>query len=381
MKPFDPYRLNAAHVLDRRTFAISFSNKEYDDIYSYILTYEGPHEQPWSRFDVPRNVNRVTGRFGQDGLPLFYALSDEGDLYTLPAGNVAPFKIKIEGAGVYSEDATGLGYVNSMALIGEALFVTGSHSQLYQVTGAAARWFQKGNLPQTPDTYDYLSFGKIAGTVEKDIYMAVSYHPTSTNRPLTEEEENLARELFRQGRNDEALAIHHAAEGPSRVIEGRLYHWNGAEWMEIVKPRSGKYYPEPATLSDIFIESQDKIWAVGGNGVILVGNARDGFQDVSFRGNSENLRSITKFGDRMVIASDYALHWFDGHMLSPLKPVLDPRINKNVPNPVKVQAVDDTLFYFDSKHGVHTFDGERWIQIEFPPELLEREFRGLSKPK
>lgn len=153
------------------------------------------------------------------------------------------------------------------------------------------------------------------------------------------------------------------------------------EWREIAKPRSGKYYPEPATLSDIFIENKDKVWAVGGNGVILVGNAEHGFEDVSFKGDSEGLISITKFKDKMVIASDYALHWFDGHMLTPLKPVLDPSVNKNVPNPVKVQAVDDILFYFDSKHGIHTFDGGHWTQIEIPPELLEREFKGLPKPK
>ncbi|OWV80475.1 hypothetical protein ATY78_07255 [Rhizobium sp. R635] len=102
-----------------------------------------------------------------------------------------------------------------------------------------------------------------------------------------------------------------------------------------------------------------------------------GFQDISFKGNNENLRSITKFKDRMVIASDYALHWFDGHLLSPLKPVLDPSINRNIPNPLKVHAVDDVLYYFDFKHGVHTFDGDRWTEIEIPPELLERDFNGL----
>ena len=79
----------------------------------------------------------------------------------------------------------------------------------------------------------------------------------------------------------------------------------------------------------------------------------------------------------MVIASDYALHWFDGHLLSPLKPKIDPFINRNVPTPLKVQAVDDVLFYFDYKHGVHRYDGENWEEIVIPPELLEREFKGL----
>lgn len=57
--------------------------------------------------------------------------------------------------------------------------------------------------------------------------MSVTYSPASTTRKLTEEEEERAAELFDLGRVDEALAIHHASEGESSVLEGRLYHWNG----------------------------------------------------------------------------------------------------------------------------------------------------------
>ena len=42
-----------------------------------------------------------------------------------------------------------------------------------------------------------------------------------------------------------------------------------------------------------------------------------------------------------------------------------------------MQAVDDVLFYFDYKLGVHRFDGNRWEEIPIPPELLARDFRGL----
>lgn len=40
-----------------------------------------------------------------------------------------------------------------------------------------------------------------------------------------------------------------------------------------------------------------------------------------------------------------------------------------------MQAVDDVLFYFDYKQGVHRFDGASWEKIPIPPELLQREFR------
>jgi hypothetical protein len=80
----------------------------------------------------------------------------------------------------------------------------------------------------------------------------------------------------------------------------------------------------------------------------------------------------------MVMASDYALHTFDGHLLSPLKPTIDVSINKGVPTPLKVQVVDGVMFYFDYKHGVCRWDGESWDWIDIPPELLKRDFTGLT---
>lgn len=74
----------------------------------------------------------------------------------------------------------------------------------------------------------------------------------------------------------------------------------------------------------------------------------------------------------MILASDYALHSSDGHIMSPLKPTLDPTINKNVPNPLKIQTVRNTLYYFDRKHGVQIFDGADWIAIDIPAALLKR---------
>jgi hypothetical protein len=284
---------------------------------------------------------------------------------------------KIEGAGVYSDDATNLRYVNSIAAVGDALFVGGYYSQLYRVTDQSIDWFRQETLPQAPDTFDYLVFGDIDGSSEKDLYMAVTLSPTSTSREMSEEDQEAMGRLYLEGRNEEAAAIRRAHEGVTRVLEGRLFHWNGEEWRMVAKPRSGKHYAEPATLSDVFLEGEGKVWAVGNNGVILFGNAQHGFRDVSFKGDDKNLRSITKFKNRMVIASDYALHWFDGHLLTPLKPSIDPSINKNVLTPLKVQSVGDILYYFDYKHGVSTIDGEKWTQIDIPEKLLDRDFVGL----
>ncbi len=364
-------RMTAAVALSEKKFCAVFSEAEYDDLYSIVLVFEGEFEQPWTRFDIPRIVDSVTGWIGVDGRPVLVAKSDEGDIYDLSAGT-SPEHSKIAGSGVYSEDAEGLGYTNRIAAVDGTLFVTGHNSQLYRRNGREWVWFDREKLPKPTSEFDHLVFGAIAGPSVDDLYMTVTCMPKPSGRKLTEEEEERAAELFDLGKPDEALAIHHAAEGETRVMEGRLYHRVEDGWRVVATPRDGKHYEQPARLTDIFVQAPDNIWAVGDNGVILNGNATSGFRDVSFKGGDADLRSVTKFADRLVLASDYALHWFDGHIMSPLKPKLDPAINKDVPTPLKVQSVGNTLYYFDSKHGIQTFDGTDWSPIEVPQKLLER---------
>lgn len=371
MTNYDPLRMTAATALSENKFCIALSEADYDDMYSIVLVYEEGFDQPWTRFDIPRIVDSVTGWIDNDGKPVVFAKSDEGDVYDLSAGT-EPRHSKIVGSGVYSEDAAGFGYTNRIVAIGDTLLVTGHNSQLYIRERDQWTWFNRDKLPMPSEDFDHLVFGALAGASFDDLYMAVTCIPKASGRKLTEEEEDRAAELFDLGRPDEALAIHHAAEGETKVTEGRLYHWNGTDWRVVATPRDGQHYAQPAVMSDVFVENPDRVWAVGENGVILDGNAERGFSDVSFKGDDEDLRSITRFGDRMTIGSDYGLYSFDGHILSQLKPTLDPSINKNVPNPLSVQTVGNTLYFFDRKHGVQTFDGAEWTAIPIPATLLKR---------
>ncbi|PYG52827.1 hypothetical protein [Rhizobium sp. UGM030330-04] len=116
-------RLTSACVLGKNTFCAAFSESEYDGMHSFILVFEGDFEQPWTRFDVPRIIDSTAGWLGADGKPVVYVKSDEGDVYSLSAGE-EPRHEKIEGSGVYSEGAEGLGYTNRIVAINETLFVT-----------------------------------------------------------------------------------------------------------------------------------------------------------------------------------------------------------------------------------------------------------------
>lgn len=130
----DSFRLENALALNNNTFCVVFSGTDNDDTYSYILTYEGKLRQPWSRVDVPRKIAGLTGKLNSEDRPVIYAVSDEGDVYIVSPGRPS-HHTEIDGAGVYSENATGLGYINAAALVGDVVLVTGYRSQLYSIIG------------------------------------------------------------------------------------------------------------------------------------------------------------------------------------------------------------------------------------------------------
>lgn len=49
MKTYDRLRLTSACAFGRNKFCAAFSEAEYDDMYSFILVFEGDFEQPWTR--------------------------------------------------------------------------------------------------------------------------------------------------------------------------------------------------------------------------------------------------------------------------------------------------------------------------------------------
>lgn len=134
MKFYDSFRLENALALNNNTFCVVFSGTDNDDTYSYILIYEGKFKQPWWRVDVPRKIAGLTGKLNSEDRPVIYAVSDEGDVYIVSPGRPS-HHTEIDGAGVYSENATGLGYINAAALVGDVVLVAGYRSQLYSIIG------------------------------------------------------------------------------------------------------------------------------------------------------------------------------------------------------------------------------------------------------
>jgi hypothetical protein len=355
-------RMYAAAARSRGAFCIAVVEPDVDDPYAFVLSYDATFPQPWARVDARRIINSITVAAS----PATYAaLSNEGDVYLLEAQR--PVTERIPGAGTFSMDATGLGSATGITEIAGALYVCGDASQLYRRDGPGA-WspLAGGHLAPGPG-FSSLRLGVVAGLSPHSIYVCGSATPA--RRQLTAADYKEMEEAGKRGDTGRIVEIMNSTKdvGVDYTYAGMAFFWNGIVWNRIA-------LPDRHPIHDILIEAPDRIWLTGFNGTILRGDAAAGFQNVGFHGDTETILSFTKFGARYVAASDNALHWFNGHNLSPMRPTTLSRIA----TPLKVQAVGDVLFYFDYNHGVHRFDGKVWQEIVIPPELLERNFKGLA---
>jgi hypothetical protein len=359
-------RLNAALATAPDRFCVSFDEGDPDDPFSIVLTYDGRLPQPWGRTDIRRLIRSIAV-YPADP-ETFVVMSDEGDVYfLLPDRTVHE---KIPGSGIYSRDATGRGPMHDLLPLGETLAAFGNGSQAYVRVGAGSwQWLTPGGVEVEPG---YLGYDCLKAAVLGNGILCLGNSRAETVH-MTEEMGRQVEEAGRQGNMDEVNRIFDLVGAMQRPDMFSVRLFQAGQWSHVPMPLD-------VSLRGIFVERPDLVWLVGLQGAIFKGNAEDGFQEVGFRGDTEDLYAITRFGKDMVLASGYSLHRFDGHVLWPLKPRLDAAINGGVPTPLKLQTVGDVMFYFDYKHGVCRWDCETWHWIDFPPGLLDREFKGFTTP-
>ncbi len=362
----DMLRVSAALARSKDEFCIAIRAVDAEPAHSFVLIYDGSLLQPWSRVDVRRVIVAVADRV-RAAPGCFAVVSDEGDVYVLQPGQ--PVMEKIRGTGVYSPDAVGRGYIACLSEIDGVLYAGGSTAQLYRRDGPGSWTDIGGSAVPAEAGFEDLGLAFVAGAGASEMYAGGSI--TVVRRRISDAEQQQAEDAAAAGDIERMIQILDATmqEGVDYTDQGRAYVRSGDVWRRIDLPTND-------TLRNILVETPDKVWMVGFGGAILRGNATAGFQKVGFHGDKETILSFAKFGDRYVAASDHALHWFNGHNLSPLRPTTLTR----VATPLRVQAIDDVLFYFDYNQGVHRFDGKVWEEIPIPPELLERSFAGLPKP-
>jgi hypothetical protein len=138
----------------------------------------------------------------------------------------------------------------------------------------------------------------------------------------------------------------------------RADFWNGQAWARL---------PLPATagrITDIYIESEERVWMCGDEGTLILGNARDGFATMNRLGAAQLLHSVSKFQDKYYLGSNLGLFQFDGvagHLFRMVRTGLVPELtDANV-----VESVDGVLWSLGTKD-LARFDGVTWERVPFP---------------
>jgi hypothetical protein len=234
--------------------------------HTYLIVYdETDIPDIWSHHDVDWwNVALVHFQGKK-----FYlcAMSQEGEIEFMRRGEGIrdddvedDFNEKIPGAGVFAEDAKCWGYMSGLRQIGNHLYACGGAGQVYKREGPN-RWvhMDRGIL-QKPDVKERLLPDDINGPHESAIYLVgcigAPYHP-----PF-------------------------------------VYFWNGKAWCNISLPEVAE------RITNIFVESETRIWLCGKNGTLLLGNANEGFKSLSTVEDNQLFTSMAMFEGKLYLASN-----------------------------------------------------------------------------
>lgn len=119
-------------------------------------------------------------------------------------------------------------------------------------------------------------------------------------------------------------------------------------------------------LLDILVLDEDRI-LICGEGILLIGNHRDGFRQAANFSHELTFRRMAKFGDNVYLAAPGAdgirggLYSYDGKSLSKVETGLP----REIGGLSSLSATDEMLLVVGHKEIVR-FDGRTWDRIEYP---------------
>jgi hypothetical protein len=250
---------------------------------------------------------------------IFVALSEDGEVVFMGPNE---FQERIPDAGLDRRFAKGYGYVSDIHQIGTRLYACGFSGQVYRRDGRD-NWVHMDEGLLQPPTLAEGEFGAqvIRGPKESAIYVA----------------------------GFENLKGH-----PPRAD-----FWNGRKWNRLTLP------PTSGRITDIYVESDERVWMCGDNGTLLLGNAVEGFKTMNPLGGTQLFTSITKYGDIVYLASNVGLFQFDPAQKGRRFQKVRTRLKPDIADANVVSAVDDVLWSIGGKD-VARFDGKKWERFNHP---------------
>ena len=353
--------IRSAYALTPNKFSLALHEHDEENPNSIILRYDATRAAPWLRDDIHSNVNAIC-EYGPENI---VALGNEGEAFFFE-GDKSPTKEIIKGAGLEAPHAEGRGFMMDITNAGGTLYAVGYGQQVFK-RASEGNW----ELVESEDINDDVGFGSLHFYIvdavnELDIYTYGEFVPKRDGKKRARELRYLHEAIDSEDetRIQAARAIYFA---PLPEDEGHCYHWDGETWNDVGVPE--------IVIEACFIETSEKVWIGTADGLLLMGNAEDGFDEVGE--TDEGIVSICKFGERMIIATRDSLvefipneDSFHGE-IQPIKPKLGKK--KGNPLPLLVQGFDDRLVYIDYNHGVYIWDGkDEWTHTPIPKELRKR---------
>jgi len=284
-----------------------------------VFSFDQSSSPSWTKHDEEWRVARIWSYFDESDNGYICLLSVEGDIKFLSEDT--PITEKIPGAGVFSEDAGGWGYMNCLRQIGDHLYACGDGGQVYKRLGPDSWQHMDAALIQTPPVNDRLQLNSINGLTENDIYLSGDF------------------------------------PGPAG-LEGKLFHFDGSDWRPLP-------IPEVGYLNSIHIESPERIWVCGHNGALLLGNARDGFKDLSSVEDNQLFYSLTLFNGKVYLASNLGLFAYDPADLAARIRKVITGLMPELQDAHVVDACDGVLWSIGEKD-IARFDGKQWVRVDHP---------------
>lgn len=305
--------LNIASVLDQ---------DGADEYFSRVFSYDEQREAPWTHHDVTERIKVFTL------YPLppeneycgLCSMSDEGDV-TLYS-DVDPVLEKIPGAGLWSDDAEKWGYMSDLKLIGDHLYACGGAGQVYKRLGPDHWVHMDQGILQSPDVSERLLPLTIDGPDESDIYLAGSISATG--------------------------------------LPPFVFHWNGSSWKKLELPKTAE------RITDIHVQSKQRIWMCGANGTLLLGNAVDGFRDLSAVEDNQLYLSMCAFQGRIYLGSNLGLFAYDPNDPTAGVRKVVTNLTPDLQDTNIVEGVDDLVLWSIGPKDIARFDGRQWERIHHP---------------
>lgn len=290
--------------------------------FTRVVRYDSEYDPQWGRNDQDWRAVSLT-YFGPkaEDFDDVVVLSEDGDVRYI--GDHAPLLEKIPGAGVFSKDSKGWGYLADIQQIGEHLYACGYKGQVYKRLGPGDWRHMDAGLLQDPKTpqEQRIALSVINGPHERAIYAAGYQH----------------------------------ADG----LPPKAFFFNGRQWREIELPQVAE------RIANLYVESEQRIWMCGSNGTLLLGNAKDGFKSLSTVDDNQLFTSICKFQEQMYLASNLGLYAYDPTKpdvgIQKVKTDLQPDLqDANI-----VDSYEKVLWSIGPKD-IAYFDGKTWTRIDHP---------------